>query len=154
VTSTRPPRGYEYLDVEADIGVRAWGRDPAQAFAEAALGTLALAVAPDSVEERETREVRAQGITREELLVSWINECLYVHEIEGFAVRRVEVTELRDGRSSGAGPGHAVVQGLLVGEPIDPARHGRGTVVKAATHHRVLVVEEDGRCLTEVILDV
>ena len=52
---------------------------------------FALIVRPEEVGERERREVRAQGDSPERLLVNWINECLYVHEIEGFVVHRVEV---------------------------------------------------------------
>ena len=80
--------GYDYFDVEADVGVHAWGPTRAEAFARAALGVLALAITPEGVEARESREVRAQGDSPETLLVSFINECLYVHEIEGFAVAR------------------------------------------------------------------
>jgi protein archease len=135
---------YEYFDVEADVGVRAWGIDRAEAFAQAALGVLALGVAPADVEERETRDVRAQAATIEELLVAWINECVYVHEIEGFAVHRVGVHRLDDG----------VVHGVLHGEPLEPARHQLGTVVKGVTHHRVAVTETADGAEVCVIVDV
>src|SRR5262245_10300536 len=138
------PAGYEYFDVEADVGVRAWGPTLAVAFAEMARGVLALAIAPDEAVERDQREVRAQGDTRETLLVNWINECLYVHEIEGFATRRVEVTAF-------AGDS---VHGLLHGEEIDPGRHRPGTVVKAATHHQVSVQETPGEVEVQLIVDV
>ena len=138
------PAGYEYFDVEADVGVRAWGRDRAEAFAEAARGVLALGVAPADVEERETRDVRAQAATVEDLLVAWINECVYVHEIEGFAVHRVHVHRL-DGE---------VVHGVLHGEPLEPARHQLGTVVKGVTHHHVAVTETPAGCEVSVIVDV
>lgn len=138
------PAGYDYFDVEADVGVRAWGPDRAEAFARAALGVLALGVTPGDVEERETRDVRAQAGTIEDLLVAWINECVYVHEIEGFAVRRVTVSRL-DGD---------VAHGALHGEPIDPARHRLGTVVKSATHHQVSVKTTATGAEVRLIVDV
>lgn len=142
--SARPPAGYEYFDVEADVGVQAWGRTPAEAFAQTALGVLALAIAPEGVVDRERREVRAQGDSMEGLLVSWVNECLYVHEIEGFAVRRVEVTTLeRD-----------LVHGILHGEEIDTARHRLGTVVKAATAHQVEVRSAPEGVQVRLVVDV
>ena len=58
------------------------------AFAAAARATTACD--PDAVEEREVREVRAHGATPEALFAQSINECLYVHEVEGFAWRRIE----------------------------------------------------------------
>ena len=81
--------GWEHFETEADVAVRAWAPTRAGAFAQAALGVFALVIRPDGVVEREHREVRAQGDSPERLLVAWINECLYVHAIEGFAVRRV-----------------------------------------------------------------
>ena len=138
------PAGYEYFDVEADVGVRAGGDDPAHAFAQDALGVLALAVAPAEVEARETRDVRAQAATREDLLVAWINECVYVHEVEGFAVQRVTVSRLTDD----------VVHGVLHGEDLDPGRHRLGTVIKGATHHRVSVATTPTGCEVRVIVDV
>ncbi|MGH7356031.1 MAG: archease [Candidatus Rokuibacteriota bacterium] len=136
--------GYDQFDVEADVGVHGWGPTRADAFAQVALGVLALAVAPEGVAARETREVRAQGDALETLLVNLVNECLYVHEIEGFAVARVEV------QFDGEGVAHA----RLHGEPIDPARHRLGTVVKAATRHRTSVTETTERHEARLIVDV
>jgi SHS2 domain-containing protein len=136
--------GYEYFEVEADVGVQAWGPTLGAALAQAALGVLALTVAPDSVDERDRREVRAQGDSPERLLLNWINECLYVHEIEGFAVRRVEVIAA----------GEALAQGLLHGEEIDPARHRLGTVVKAATAHGLEVRSAADGTMVRLVVDV
>lgn len=138
------PAGYRYFDVEADVGVTAWGPTLADAFAQAALGVLALTVAPDDVQERQTREVRAQGESAEELLVNWINECLYVHELEGFVARRVEVTAFEG----------SAVHGRLHGEELDTRRHRLGTVVKAATFHQVAVRQADAGAEVGLIVDV
>jgi SHS2 domain-containing protein len=136
--------GYDYFEVEADVGVRAWGPTRTEAFARAALGVLALVIAPEGVDERETREVRAQAEGPETLLVSFINECLYVHEIEGFAVRRVDVDTLTE----------QLAHGVLHGEPIDLTRHSAGTVVKGATLHGVSVTENAGTHNVRLIVDV
>ncbi len=138
------PAGHAYFDVEADVGITAWGPTIAEAFAEAAAGALAIAVARDGVEEREVREVRAQGRSPEDLLVAWVNECLYVHEIEGFAVARVEVVGLEEG----------LVHGRLHGEPTDPGRHRVGTVVKGATLHQLSMTVSPGRADVQLIVDV
>jgi SHS2 domain-containing protein len=137
-------RGHELFDVEADVGVRAWGATAAEAFAEAALAVFSVIVDLDGVVPRETREVRAQGDSIEALLVRWIDECLYVHEIEGFVVSRVDVDAF-DGR---------MVHGLLHGEEFDAARHRPGTIVKAATFHGIAVVTSDDGAEVRIVLDV
>jgi SHS2 domain-containing protein len=136
--------GWEHFETEADVGVRAWAATRADAFAQAALGVFALIVRPEEVEARERREVRAQADSRERLLIGWINECLYVHEIEGFVVRRVDVDACSD----------TVIHGVLHGEEMDISRHRPGTIVKAATLHRVVVAESSGRHEVEIIVDV
>ena len=135
---------WEHFDVEADVGVRAWGPTRAEAFAQAALGVFALIVSPDEVAEREQRDVRAQADSPEPLLVSWVNECLYVHEIEGFVAHRISVFSVSD----------TIAHGVLHGEEFDTGRHRPGTVVKAATLHRASVTERDGRHEVSVIVDV
>jgi SHS2 domain-containing protein len=136
--------GWEHFETKADVGVHAWGGTRAQAFAQAALGVFALIVTHEKVAEHEHREVRAQADSPERLLVAWINECLYVHEIEGFVVRRVEVYACTE----------TIVHGVLHGEEIDLARHRPGTVVKAATLHQVLVTQSTGHHEVRVIVDV
>jgi SHS2 domain-containing protein len=136
--------GYEYFEVEADVGVRAWGPDRAAAFAQAARGVLALNVDPDGVQAVESREVRAQAESVEALLVAFVNECLYVHEIEGFAVSTVDVTLCTD----------RLVHAVMQGEPIDADRHRMGTIVKAATFHKLAVAEQPGRSEVTLVVDV
>ena len=139
-----PASAWQHFDVEADVGVHAWGSSRAEAFARAAEGMFALIVAASDIVPCETREARAQGDTLETLLVNWLNECLYVHEIEGFAVARVDVDTCRDG----------LVHGVLHGEPLDPARHRLLAIVKAAIHHQVQVLERTDRVEVRVVVDV
>ena len=136
--------GFEHFDVEADVGVRAWGPARGEAFAQAALGVFALIVPPAEVVPRETREVRAQGDSVEMLLVNWINECLYLHDIEGFVVHRVGPVACDE----------RVVHGVLHGEAVDAARHHLGTIVKGATFHQLEVLEHEGLHQVRIIVDV
>lgn len=141
---SEPAPGWEHFETEADVGVEAWGATRAEAFAQASLGVFALIVKPEEVQERERREVRAQADSPERLLASWINECLYVHEIEGFVVHRVEVDTCTT----------TLVHGVLHGEELDPGRHRLGTIVKAATLHRLAVGEDGGLHRVSVVVDV
>ncbi|HEU4370199.1 MAG TPA: archease [Methylomirabilota bacterium] len=136
--------GWEHFEVEADVGVRGWGRSRGEAFAQATLGVFALIVAPGDVQVREHREVRAQAEAPEALLVAWIDESLYVHEIEGFVVGAVELTTCTD----------TLAQGVLGGEPLDAERHRVGTVVKGATYHLVSVRARESGWEVTIIIDV
>ena len=115
--------GFTYIETPTGKVVRGRGRTIAEAFTEVALGLFALAVDPASVEERETRVVRAHGVEPADLLANWLNECLYVMEVEGFLTRRVELLSMSlEGAAGGGEP--VRLHGLLHGEEADPVRHG------------------------------
>lgn len=92
-----------------------------EAFGRIAMALFAATVDPLSIEDREVREVRAHGPGLRELLHRWLEECLYVHEVEGFGCRSVELVVFDAAPTGGAEP--LRLHALLRGEPIDPARH-------------------------------
>jgi SHS2 domain-containing protein len=96
-----------------------------EAFGRIAVALFAATIDPLSLEEREVREVRAHGPGLPALLHRWLEECLYVHEVEGFGCRSVELVVFDALPTGGAEP--LRLHAVLRGEPIDPARH----VIKA-----------------------
>lgn len=99
----------------------ATGATLSEAFTRIALGLFAAAVDPDTVGDGDTREVRAHGVGLPALLHAWLQECLYVHEVEGFACRSLEFAVFETAPSAG---GEALrLHAILRGEEIDPARH-------------------------------
>jgi SHS2 domain-containing protein len=126
--------GWERFAAERDVGVRGWGHTCGEAFAQATLGVFALIVSPEQVDSVEQREVRAQADARERLLVAWIDECLYVHEIEGFVACSVEMTVCTD----------TLAHGVLHGEVLDPGRHRIGVGLTGAVREgaRVEVLDD------------
>jgi SHS2 domain-containing protein len=136
--------GWEYFEVAADVGVHAWGPDLAACFRQCGLGVLNLIVSLDAVRPDESREVNARGETPETLLVNWVNELLYLHDVEGFVAHDLARPEIDRTR----------LQVTLTGEPVDPRRHPRGTVVKAATFHGLALEQDPGRVSARLILDI
>jgi SHS2 domain-containing protein len=136
--------GWAYFEVEADVGVEAWGPTLERCLRQCALGVFNLMVPLEAVEPAEQREVAAQGATTEALVVNWVNELLYLHDVEEFAVRDVAVPRVEQGR----------LHAHLVGEPVDPARHPRGILVKAATFHQLAVEEQPDGVRVRLVLDI
>jgi SHS2 domain-containing protein len=127
------------------VTVRISERAPslADAFARAALAVLGVAVDPGTVEERDRREVRAHGTTTEALLAHWLNECLYVLDVEAFACRRIDFAVFDVAHRAGAEPMR--LHAFLYGEDIDPARHRlRGAPDSIAVGAVTVKVTESG----------
>lgn len=141
--------GYEFLDHTAEIGVRAWGKDLAEAFAEAARGMFAVMYPADAVGDALARQVEVSAPDPEALLVEWLNALLYQATVDHAVFGRFDVT-VEAPKNGGEWRLRATVRG----EPVDPNRHPFGLEVKAATYHGVKVEASDGRAEVQVILDV
>jgi SHS2 domain-containing protein len=142
--------GFTYFETAAGKGVSGAGATIEEAFAQAALGVFALAVDPASIEERESRVIRAHGVDPTRLLVNWLNECLYVLEVEGFLARRIEfISSALDNAAPGGEPMR--LQCLLHGEEADPARHVARESLRAVSADGAAVMGAGGGFEARVI---
>lgn len=135
---------WEILEHPADVGFVAYGGTREELFESAADAMLALACEPEGIVERERRDVEATGGDMETLLYAWLAEILATAEVEQMVARRVEVTELGEGRA----------RGVLHGEKFDKVRHRLGTYIKAVTLHQFEITQSGQGWRARVYLDV
>jgi SHS2 domain-containing protein len=124
------------------MGLVAYGKSLAEAFANAAYGLFSLIVEPNKVKEKESRKVTVQAQDAEGLLFNWINELIYIFEVERLLFKSFNITEFT-GQS---------LEATCWGEKYDPSRHQLKTGVKSATYHMLKVDGEKNR--VQVIFDV
>jgi SHS2 domain-containing protein len=137
-----PP--FEILDHPADVGFLARGRTLAELFANAALALMSLGWELDDVEEKQRREIEADGEDAEALLYAWLSEILAIADADRLVFRRFEVTELTESR----------VRGAAWGEQFDASRHRARTYVKAVTLHQFEINETEAGWTARVYVDV
>jgi len=85
---------FEVIDHTADIGIVAYGADIKQVFANAALGLFNLMADLDAFKEDLQRELELSAEDVEVLLVEWLNELIYIFDVEHIIVKRLEIDEL------------------------------------------------------------
>jgi SHS2 domain-containing protein len=135
---------FDVVEHTADTGIIAYGTDMQEAFANAAYGMFSLMADLRQVREETSRYVEAEASDRESLVVSWLNELLYLSDVERIIFSRFEILELTDTR----------LKADVHGEKADASRHRLRGGVKAATYHTLKVAEDRGRCRVRVIFDV
>jgi SHS2 domain-containing protein len=134
--------GFELLEHTADVGIRARGATLEEAFEQATLG-LAEVLGAMRPGPGVTVAVEVTAGDPGALLVDWLNEVLWLHEVRGHAgVAAVRVERVEGGRAAGA----------VTFSSTDPP--AEGTFVKAVTYHRLRVGRDAGGWLAEVYLDV
>lgn len=149
MSADEPVAGYALLDHTADVGVRAWGPDPATAFVQAARGLFAIVLDADPVSwygagEAATREASAEGDTWQALLVNWLAELLYLFEVDRFVPREIAMEFCEPPRVT------ATLRGTVLASMDEAA----GTAVKAVTYHQLAVEIASERTELRVILDI
>jgi SHS2 domain-containing protein len=112
-----------------------------ETFARIALKLFAALVDPAAVRDVEVREVRAHGGALPALLRQWLEECLYVHEVEGFTCRTIDFAVFEATQQAGGEP--VRLHALLRGEALDPERHQIRAVIRGVSREAV-EVEPDG----------
>ena len=146
----------EELAHTSEIGLRAQAATLADLFACLARAMIDLTGAQlddEAAEEAEslTLEVDVSAVDVESLLVDWLNEVLYLHEVTGVVPERVTV--------------HAITPAAMRAREIQATiegRQGRGLSdlqIKAVTYHQLSVVrqntaEQDGEWKAEVFFDI
>ena len=135
--------GFEYMDHTADVGIVATGEDLKEAFAQAACGLFDFMADLSVVREAETRDVSVTAPDRDALLVAWLNELLFLCEVEHRYFSRFEIYELEE----------TSLKARCYGEEFDPARHRLKSGVKSATYH-MIQVEDGNPSRVQVVLDV
>ncbi len=136
---------FEILEHTADIGIVARGRDLKELFVNAARGMFSVVTDLGRVNGGFEIEVSVEGNDYEDLLVAWLNELLYLFEVESVLLRDFFVREI--GRHS--------LKALVRGEPIDLRRHTIERQIKACTYYEARVQKDgEGRWEGQVYFDV
>ena len=136
-------KGFDILDHTADIGIIAYGVDLKQTFANAATGLFSLITDLDKVVEVTYRDIELTAPDMESLLVDWLNELVYIFDVENMLFKRFDVSQLDQNW----------LKARVYGEKVDAARHEIKLGVKAATYHMLQIVSNNGY-QARVIFDI
>ncbi len=136
-------REFEIIEHTADVGIRAYGANMKEAFANAAKGLFSLITELDDVEEVTHRDTKLTAPDRESLLVQWLNELIYLFDVENILFKRFDITQLSDTH----------LKARSYGQKVDSSKHNLKMGVKAATYHMLTVERNDGYKV-QVLFDI
>ena len=131
-----------WVEIEhtADLALHVWGQDLADLFTTAAQGMFSLLAEPGGQAPIVTRAIRLAALDVETLLVDWLNELLYFHEVDEAVYWDVSFSQLSMTTLA------AEARGVPVGE--------RRAHIKAVTFHNLAVVVGSEQCEVELVFDV
>ena len=138
---------YEYLEHTGDIGIRAYGSTLEELFINAAQGLLESIADLSTVGTTKQTQIEVSAESLEELMVAWLDELNFRHEVEEIFFQRVELRKISEA------PYRLVA--VAYGEPVDFAKHIVYTEIKSITYHQLIVEQlPDNRWMAQVIFDL
>lgn len=138
---------FEVIEHTADIGIKAYGKDLSELFTNAAYGMASLITDLDKVNPKHIENITLKAENKEELLVSWLNEIIYLSASKGRIFSKFEVSEIDEKH----------LRAKISGEKLDTTRHQIETEFKAATYHRLKISNSnlpEGVLQAEIIFDI
>ena len=141
--ASHPQGSFQFIDHTADAGILVKAPTLEGIFETAALGFSELITRVDSLNCLIQRQFRLQEEDMETLLVSWLQELLYLLDTEDLIFGRFQV-HLKD----------LALEASAWGEVFDQKIHPMKTEIKAVTYHQLEVVEDDQGWKAQVIFDI
>lgn len=136
---------FEYLDHTADIGIRAYGQDLKDLFENAAEAMLAVTAELDTIDEMMLMEVSVTASTLPDLMLNWLGELNFQHQVEEIFFCRTEIREISPNR----------LRAVVFGEARNENRHVVLAEIKSVTFHQLQVEQaSDGVWTAQVIFDI
>jgi SHS2 domain-containing protein len=138
-----PSFRFEEVEHTADLALKVYGHSLKEVFINAACGLFSLMANLEGLEGLEptiSREISLESLDYEALLVDWLNELLYLHEVEEEIYTRFEIKALSP----------TALSAIIWGAKMTASK----LTVKAATFHDLEIRETEAGYLTTVVFDV
>ena len=137
-------RHFEVLDHTADIGMVIYGHDLKTLFENAGEAFFYLITDLKKVRSRTEKRIEIEGEALERLMVDWLTELLYFHDVEHLLFKKFKVESI----------GEDGLKAVVKGEPFQEGIHVIKTEVKAVTYHQIYVKKENGDWKAQIIFDL
>jgi SHS2 domain-containing protein len=135
---------FEILDHTADIGLIVYGENLRVLFENAGEAFFHIITDLRKVRRRVEKRIDIKGESLDRLMVDWLSELLYLHDVESLLFKGFKVDSVGEGG----------LKAIVKGEPFQEGVHVIKTEVKAVTYHQIEVRQENGRWRAQVILDL
>jgi SHS2 domain-containing protein len=137
---------FRFLEHTADAKFQAFGATLEEAFANAGLATASLMWDPGSIAKSLRVPVRVQGLDREQLLIHFLEEILFLVETRFFLLASVQDVRIKKDAIG------YILEAVFLGDTNSDKYETHGQV-KAITYNE-MEIRNDGGYTIQVVVDV
>ena len=138
-------KNYRITKRQSELAVRVVGNSQADLFANSALALFDVMVADvGNIESKERLPLEVEGTDRDDLMVNWVRELLYLYQGSGYLLREFLIREVKD----------TIVKAEVAGEKIDPDRHEIKQEIAAVAFHKSRMEKTGNQWTAHLIFEV
>jgi SHS2 domain-containing protein len=137
-------KNYRITARQAELAVRIVGKSQANLFVNAAAALFDVLTESDKIVAKERMQLEVEGSDRDDLLVNWLRELLYLYQGSAYLLSEFNIHEVKD----------TVVKAEVGGEKLDPDRHEVKQEIMAVAYHKSHMQKTGEQWIAHVIFEV
>ncbi len=139
---------FKIIEHTSDIGITVYGKTLEELFENSAYGMFSQITDLKKVEPQENTEIEVREYDKENLLVNWLNELLYLSVTGKIIFSKFKIKRFQETCDS------LKLNAEVKGERINSKKHSLHLEIKAATYHNLKIEKTKKGYQTTIIFDV
>jgi SHS2 domain-containing protein len=135
---------YDFIDHTADLSVKVYGKNLEEIFINSSTAMMDLICNINMVRPLKSININVSGSTNEQLLVNWLQELLYIHEVKNLLFCSFIIKSITKNNVSGS----------IQGEEFDKSRHELLNDIKAVTYNKMDIRKVGNKYSTIITFDI
>jgi len=135
---------YRVTTRQSELAVKVTGGSQADLFANSAFALFDVISDVEKIEIKERLPLEVEGADRDDLLVNWMRELLYLYQGSGYLLKEFVIREVKD----------TSVKAEVCGEKVDPDRHEIKQEIAAVAYHQSRMTKTGNQWTAKLIFEV
>jgi SHS2 domain-containing protein len=137
-------KNYRLTTRQSELAVRVIGNSQADLFANSAFALFDVMTDVDKIEIKEELPLEVEGMDRDDLLVNWMRELLYLYQGSGYMLKEFRIHDVKD----------TVLKAAVCGEKIDPDRHEIRKEISAVAYNQGRMQKTGNQWTAQLIFEI
>ncbi|MBF8253723.1 MAG: hypothetical protein HW373_418 [Deltaproteobacteria bacterium] len=135
---------YRLTTRQSELAVKVTGGSQADLFANSAFALFDVISDVEKIEIKERLPLEVEGADRDDLLVNWMRELLYLYQGSGYLLKEFVIREVKD----------TSVKAEVCGEKVDPDRHEIKQEIAAVAYNQSRMTKTGNQWTAQLIFEV
>jgi SHS2 domain-containing protein len=137
-------KNYRITARQSELAVRVVGTSQTHLFVNAAFALFDVITDTEKIDTKERLQLEVEGSDRDDLLVNWLRELLYLYQGSAFLLKEFTVQQMKE----------TLVKAEVGGEKLDPDRHEIKQEIAAVAYDQSHMQKTGDQWIAQVILEV